>query len=62
MSEEKTSAPLCDEDLEHVDVGYSYCPDANLVIGQMLCTNCLCIFDSQDGDVTCPACGYPEKR
>ena len=42
--------------------GYSYWPDAKRGIGQMICPNCLCIFDSPDGDVTCPACGYPEKR
>lgn len=62
MSEEKKSAPLSDEELDKVAGGYSYWPDAKRGIGQMICPNCPCIFDSPDGNVTCPACGYPEKR
>ena len=57
MSEEKKSAPLSDEELDKVAGGYSYWPDAKRGIGQMICPNCLCIFDSPDGDVTCPVCG-----
>ncbi len=62
MSEEKKNVPLSEAELDKVAGGYTYWPEGKRAAGQMICPNCLCIFDSPNGDVTCPACGYPEKR
>ena len=63
MSEEKKNAALNDEELGSVAGGYSYYPEGTRGPNQIICPNCLCIFDRPaDGGVTCPACGYPDKQ